>query len=117
MAEIFSDRTTNSFLTGYVAIVSSDEVPIGGVKVVGTFEPGGYYHESLLSKWIFEGYSAPGSVIKTSSVKFEPPYGILKGTWLIHLEDEWGTRLSEDVPISTDPEQPQWFFVKFKQRG
>jgi hypothetical protein len=115
VAELYKDRTSNSFLVGYVAIVSAQEIPIGGIKLVGTFDPGGYYYESPLSNWYFEGYSAPGGVTKTGSVKFEPPGGILKGTWLIHLEDEHGTRLSGNVPIATDPENTQWFFTKFKQ--
>jgi hypothetical protein len=109
------DHTSNRILTGYVAIVNRQEIPIGGVKAVGTFEPDGSHHESPLSKWFFEGYSAPGPVLKTSSVKFEPPGGIRAGTWFIHLEDEWGTRLSEDVPITTDPDSPEWFFIKFRQ--
>ena len=114
VVEEYEDRTSNPFLTGYVAIVNHQEIPIGGVKAVGIFEPGGYRYESPLSKWFFEGYSAPGDVVKTSSVKFEPG-GIINGTWFIHLEDEWGTRLSEDVPITTDPDNPTWFYVKFRQ--
>jgi len=117
VVEVYTDHTSNPFLTGYVAIVNHQEIPIGGVKAVGSFEPGGARFESPLSKWLFEGYSAPGPVIKTSSVKFEPPGGIQEGTWFIHLEDEWGARLSEDVAVSTNPNSPEWFFVKFKQHG
>jgi hypothetical protein len=115
--EVYRDRTTNPFLTGYVAIVNAQEIPIGGVKAVGSFDPGGARFETSLSKWFFEGYSAPGPVIKSSSVKFEPPGSIQPGAWTIHLEDEHGTRLSEDVSIATDPDNPEWFFVKFKQPG
>lgn len=97
-----------------MAIVNAQEIPIGGMKVVGTFEPGGYHYETPLSKWFLEGYSAPGEVLKTGSVKFEPPGGMLKGTWLIHLENEWGERFSEDLAIATDPDNREWFFVKFK---
>ncbi len=113
--ELYTDHTSNPFLTGYVAIVNWQEIPIGGIKAVGSFEPGDAHYESPLSKWFFEGYSAPGPVTKSSSVKFEPPGGIQDGTWLIHLEDEGGTRLSEDVTITTDPSKPEWFFIKFKQ--
>jgi hypothetical protein len=115
--EVYKDRTTNPFLTGYVAIVNAQEIPIGGVKAVGSFDPGGAQFETSLSKWFFEGYSAPGPVIKSSSVKFEPPGSIQPGVWTIHLEDEHGTRLSEDVSIAIDPDNPEWFFVKFKQPG
>ena len=114
--EVYVDRTTVPFLTGYIAIVNAQDIPIGGVKAVGVFEPGGQRHESPLSKWFFDVATAPGAAAKTGSVKFEPG-GIQAGTWLIHLEDEWGTRLSEDVAISTRPDNPEWFFVKFRQSG
>jgi hypothetical protein len=114
VAEIYKDFTSNHFLTGYIAIVNNQEIPIGGMKAVGVFEPGGYRYETPLSKWFFEGYSVPGEVIKTGSVKFEPSGGIQKGTWFIHLENEGGQRFSEDVPIATDPVNREWFFIKFK---
>jgi len=113
----YQDGTSNPFLTGYIMIVNADDIPIGGVKAVGNFDPGGARHESSLSKWFFEGYSAPGTVLKTSSVKFEPPGSIQRGTWFIHLESEQGARLSEDVPVATDPDKPAWFFIEFKQPG
>jgi hypothetical protein len=112
--EVYKDHTSNLFLTGYVAIVNYQEIPIGGIKAVGSFEPGGQRYESSLSKWFFDVATAPGAVVKTGSVKFEPG-SIVAGTWFIHLEDEWGTRLSEDVPISADPDNPEWFYIKFKQ--
>jgi hypothetical protein len=116
VGEVYIDRTTVPFLTGYIAIVNAQEIPIGGVKAVGVFEPGGLRYESPLSKWFFDVATAPGAVAKTASVKFEPG-GIQAGTWYIHLENEGGVRLSEDVGINTDPDNPEWFYVKFKQRG
>jgi hypothetical protein len=116
VSEVYIDRTTVPFLTGYIAIVNAQEIPIGGVKVVGVFEPGGQRHESPLSKWFFDVATAPGAVAKSGSVKFEPG-GIQAGTWFIHLENEQGVRLSEDLAINTDPANPEWFYVKFKQRG
>jgi hypothetical protein len=98
-----------------VAVVNTQEIPIGGVKVVGRFESGGYEHESPLSPWQYEGYSAPGAVLKTGNVKFEPPGGFMDGVWTIHLEDEGGQRLSTDVEVWTSPAHPEWFFVKFKR--
>jgi hypothetical protein len=114
--DVYMDHTTVPFLTGYIAIVNSQEIPIGGVKAVGVFEPGGQRHESPLSQWFFDVATAPGAVAKAGSVKFEPG-GIQAGTWYIHLEDEGGARLSEDVGINTDPEVPQWFYIKFRQPG
>jgi hypothetical protein len=116
VAEVFYNPTTNPFLLGFIAIVNYREIPIGGVKAVGRLEPGGYEYETELSKWDFEGYSAPNYELKTGSVKFEPPGPIQKGMWYIHLEDEGGTRLSEDVPIRTDPDIWEWFYIKFKRR-
>jgi hypothetical protein len=114
--EVYIDHTTVPFLTGYIAIVNGQEIPIGGVKAVGLFEPGGQRHESPLSQWLFDVATAPGAVAKTGSVKFEPG-GIQAGTWYIHLENEQGIRLSEDVGINTDPDNPEWFYIKFKQPG
>jgi len=116
MVEVYEDYTSNQFLTGYIAIVNAQEIPIGGVKAVGAFEPGGQRHESPLSPWFFDVATAPGVVVKKGSVKFEPG-GIQAGTWFIHLENEGGDRLSEDVAINTDPEVPKWFYIKFKQPG
>jgi hypothetical protein len=115
MVEVYRDYTSNLFLTVYVAIVNYQEIPIGGIKAVGTFEPGGLHHESPLSKWFFDARTAPGAVVKVGSVKFEPPGGIQAGTWFIHLENEQGVRLSEDVDLATDPNAAQWFYIKFKQ--
>jgi hypothetical protein len=84
---------------------------------VGSFEPGSLQHASPLSQWFFDARTAPGVVMKTASVKFEPPGNIQAGTWFIHLEDEHGTRLSQDVAINTDPASSKWFYVKFKQPG
>lgn len=117
MVEVYEDYTSNQFLTGYIAIVNAQEIPIGGVKAVGTFEPGDARHESPLSPWFFDVRTSPGVVVKTGSVKFEPPGGIQAGTWFIHLENEQGDRLSEDVTINTDPASPKWFYIKFKQPG
>jgi hypothetical protein len=114
--DVYIDHTTVPFLTGYIAIVNAQEIPIGGVKAVGVFEPGGQRYESQLSKWFFDVATAPGAVAKVGSVKFEPG-GIQAGTWHIHLENEGGGRLSEDVGIHTDPDNPQWFYIKFKQPG
>ena len=114
--EVFEGPTTNHFLVGYIAIVNHQEIPLGGIKAVGNFVPGGAYFESPLSQWHFEGYTAPNYALKTGSVKFEPPGGFHEGTWSIHLEDEWGTRLSEDVTVATNQDYLKWFYIKFKKK-
>ena len=114
--EVFSDFTSNHFLTGLVAVVNWQEIPIGGIKAVGVFSDGKTTYETDYSEWQFAGYSAPGYVQKTGSLKFEPPGSIQDGFWLIHLEDNNGSRLSEDVRITTDTNKKEWFFIKFKRR-
>jgi hypothetical protein len=76
VAEFYNSPTTNSFLLIYVAIVDSNEITIGDMKIVGTRLDHKLTYESPLSKWHYEGYNAPGEVIKTGNVKFEPPGGI-----------------------------------------
>ncbi|MEW5959692.1 MAG: hypothetical protein AB1801_18355 [Chloroflexota bacterium] len=116
LAEFFNSPTTNSFLVMYVAIVDPNEIPIGGMKIVGTRLDHHLTYESPLSTWYYEGYNAPGQVIKSGNVKFEPPGGIETTQWIIHLEDANGNRLSEDIPFDADQSDRQWYFVKFKRK-
>lgn len=116
LAEFYNSPTTNSFLTVYVAIVDPNEIPIGGIKIVGTRLDHNLTYDSPLSTWHFEGYSAPGTVIKSGNVKFEPPGGIESTSWSLHLEDAQGNRLSEDVPFDTDVNDKQWYFIKFRRK-
>jgi hypothetical protein len=115
LAEFFNSPTTNSFLVIYVAIVDPNEIPIGDMKVVGTRLDYNLTYESPLSTWFYEGYNAPGEVIKSGNVKFEPPGGIESANWVLHLEDANGQRMSEDVPFNTDQNDKQWYFIKFKR--
>lgn len=116
--EFYEDYTSNNFLTMYVAMVNKQEIPIGGLKLVGVFQPGGATHETELSKWHFEGYSvpSPGQVLKTGSVKFEPPGGFHDGKWIVHLQNEAGQRMSADFEFHTSADIPKWYFLKFKSR-
>jgi hypothetical protein len=116
LAEFFNSPTTNAILVIYVAIVDPNEIPIGDIKVVGTRLDHNLTYESPLSTWHFEGYNAPGEVIKSGNVKFEPPSGMETTNWVLHLEDPSGRRLSEDVPFNTDVNNKQWYFIKFKRK-
>lgn len=116
LAEFYNSPTTNSFLMIYVAIVDPAEIPIGGLKVVGTRRDHNLTYESPLSTWYYEGYNAPGEVIKSGNVKFEPPGRIEDTAWVIHLEDAWGQRLSVDVPFDTTQANKQWYFIKFRRK-
>ncbi len=114
--EFFNSPTTNSFLTMYVAIVDPKEIPIGDMKIVGTRLDHNLTYESPLSTWHYEGYSAPGEMIKSGNLKFEPPGGIETGKWLLHLEDAHGNRQSADVPFHADENDKQWYFIKFRRK-
>ncbi len=116
LAEFFNSPTTNSFLVMYVAIVDANETPIGGMKIIGTRLDHNLTYESPLSTWYYEGYNAPGDVIKSGNVKFEPPGGIETTKWVIHLADADGNRMSEDIPFETDENAKQWYFIKFRRK-
>ncbi len=116
LAEFFNSPTTNPFLVMYVAVVDPNEIPIGGMKIVGTRLDHNLTYESPLSTWHYEGYSAPGHVVKSGNLKFEPPGGIENISWIIHLEDASGNRLSADIPFNSNADDKQWYFVKLRRK-
>lgn len=116
LAEFFNSPTTNSFLLIYVAIVDPKEIPIGDMKIVGTRLDHNLTYESPLSTWHYEGHNAPGEVIKSGNVKFEPPGGIETTSWVLHLEDAHGNRRSADIPFDVNENDKQWYFIKFRRR-
>ncbi|MCB0225407.1 MAG: hypothetical protein KDI02_17085 [Anaerolineae bacterium] len=116
LAEFFNSPTTNTFLQAYVAIVDPNEIPIGDMKVIGARLDHNLTYESPLSTWHFEGYSAPGEVIKSGNVKFEPPGGIETTSWVLYLADAQGNRMSADLPFDVDENDKQWYFIKFRRK-
>jgi hypothetical protein len=60
--------------------------------------------------------NAPGEVLKSGNVKFEPPGGIEDTNWIVHLADANGNRLSDDVPFTTSIDGKQWYFLKFRRQ-
>lgn len=116
LGEFYNSPTTNSFMVMYVAIVDAKEIPIGDLKIIGTRLDHNLTYNSPLSTWFFEGYNAPGEVIKSGNVKFEPPGGIETTAWVIHLADAQGNRLSADVPFNTSQADKQWYFLKFRRK-
>jgi hypothetical protein len=101
----------------YVAIVDINDIPIGDMKIIGTRLDHNLTYESPLSTWYFEGYNAPGEVRKSGNLKFEPPGGIEDTSWILHLADAHGNRLSADVPFDTSTTDKQWYFLKFKRKN
>jgi hypothetical protein len=116
LAEFFNSPTTNSFLLVYVAVVDAKEIPIGDMKIVGTRLDHNLAYESPLSKWHYEGYSAPGRIMKTGNLKFEPPGGIETTSWRLYLADAHGNRQSDDIPFDVDENDKQWYFIKLKRK-
>ncbi|MCB0210364.1 MAG: hypothetical protein KDJ52_13590 [Anaerolineae bacterium] len=116
LAEFFNSPTTNGFLQAYVAIVDPNEIPIGDMKIIGTRLDHNLTYESPLSTWHYEGYSAPGEVIKSGNVKFEPPGGIETTSWVLYLADAQGHRMSADLPFDVNENDKQWYFIKFRRK-
>jgi hypothetical protein len=116
LGEFFNSPTTNSFMVIYVAIVDINEVPIGGMKIIGTRLDHNLTYESLLSTWHYEGYNAPGEVVKSGNVKFEPPGGIESISWKLYLADANGAQMSETVQFDTNQNDKQWYFITFRRK-
>lgn len=116
LGEFFNSPTTNSFIVVYVAVVDPNEIPIGGMKIVGTRLDHNLTYESPLSTWHYEGYNAPGQVVKSGNVKFEPPGGIENTSWRLYLADANGTRMSDEVQFDTNESDKQWYFIKFRRK-
>jgi hypothetical protein len=110
-------RTEYHLITIYVAITTLDNVPIGGLKVIGDHVPSGRHVESSLSDWNWSKTNCLDcAYIKFGNVKFEPgPFE--DGTWSIYVADPQGNQLSPAVPFSyaSDPSQWYWDFVIFRK--
>jgi hypothetical protein len=111
-------KTTYHVINIYVAAVTANNVPIGGLKVVGDHVPTGAHAESGLSDWNWSVVNCLDcSYIKQGNIKFEPDT-FSDGVWNIYLADPNGTQLSPVVPLpySADPEQWVWDFIIFKKK-
>ena len=116
LGEFYNSPTTNAFMVIYVAAVDPNEIPIGGLKVIGTRLDHNLTYESPLSTWYYEGYNAPGQAVKSGNVKFEPPGGIENTSWRLYLADADGRRLSDEVQFDTNQDDKQWYFIKFRRK-
>lgn len=110
-------KTTYHGITIYIAITTLDNVPIGGLKVVGDHLPSGEHKESPLSDW---NWSASNCLdcdyIKFGNLKFEPGT-FSDGVWNIYVADGQGNPLSPTASFSysSDPAQWVWDFVLFRK--
>jgi hypothetical protein len=110
-------KTTYHVLTIYVAITTFDNVPIGGLKIVGDHIPSGKHLESAPSDWNWSVNNClTCDYVKFGNVKYEPGT-FSDGIWNIHVADQSGQQLSPIVPLaySSDPEQWVWDFIIFRK--
>ena len=112
-------KTNNHAITIYVAITTLDNVPIGGLKVVGDHVPTGIHTESGLSDWSWSATNCLDcDYAKFGNLKFEPgPFS--DGVWNIYVADGQGTPLSPTASFSyaSDPEQWVWDFIIFRKNS
>lgn len=101
-------KTNYHLITIYAAIVDPNNVPIGGLKLVGDHTPSGRHVESPQSDWRWSVANCLGcSYIKQGNLKFEPgPFE--DGTWNIYVADSNGTQLSPKISLSYSSNSDQW---------
>jgi hypothetical protein len=110
-------KTNHPAIVVYVAITDANNVPVGGLKVVGDHSSGQHV-ESAQSDWRWSVVNCLDcSYAKQGNLKFEPG-SFIDGTWNIYLADSNGTQLSKVVPLaySADPAQWVWDFIIFKKK-
>jgi hypothetical protein len=101
-----------------VAAISPNNVPIGGLKMVGDHIPSGLHTESGPSDWSWSVVNCLDcDYIKQGNLKFEPG-SFSEGVWNVYLADSGGNQLSPVVSLSysTDPNQWVWDFIIFRQK-
>lgn len=100
--------TTNSWLVIYFALVDANNVPIGGLKVVGDHTNGIHKvsAESCYQYCESNGYSG---TVKQGNVKFEAP--LESGTWNLYVVDGGGAQVSDVIPMTIDVNNPGWAFM------
>ncbi|MBN1217764.1 MAG: hypothetical protein JXM69_02455 [Anaerolineae bacterium] len=111
-------KTTYHVINIYAAAVTADNVPIGGLKLVGDHVPSGAHAESGPSVWDWSVVNCLDcDYIKQGNLKFEPG-SFTDGTWNVYLANQDGAQLSPVVPLnySADPEQWVWDFIIFKKK-
>ena len=112
-------KTNHHVITIYVAAVDANNVPVGGLKMVGDHAPSNNHAESGPSdygRWSVVN-CLDCDYIKQGNLKFEP--GLFEdGTWTVYLADQNGTQLSEKIPLSYSSDQNQWVwdFLFFQQK-
>ncbi len=111
-------KTTYNGIVVFVAAVDPNNIPIGGLKVVGVNTASGEQKESPPTDYSWSSPNCLGcSYVKVGNVKFEPgPF--TDATWEIYLADSGGTQLSPKVPLSYSSSADTWVwdFILFKRK-
>lgn len=106
--------TTNPILVIYIALTDPNNVPIGGLKVVGDHTPSGLHWESAESCFDFCKASGTKGTIKFGNVTFEPPR-YETGVWNLRVVDGGGTPVSDVISVPIDASSPGWFFMLLRR--
>ncbi len=103
-------HTSYHVITIYVAVVDTNNTPIGGYKLVGDHTPSGRHVESPPSDWSWSVANCLGcGYVKQGNLKFEPgPQE--DGTWNFYLVDSGGTQQSEIISLSYSSDPQQWVY-------
>lgn len=108
-------KTTNPILVMYVALTDANNVPVGGLKVVGDHQPSGAHVESALScHKDFCKRNGEAGTIKQGNVAFEPPV-YETGVWNLYVVDGGGAQVSPVIPVTVDFANPGWFFISLRK--
>jgi len=106
--------TTNHWLTIYIGITTGNNVPVGGLKVVGDHAPSGEHWVSGESCFDFCKVNGLKGTLKFGNVTFEPPR-YETGVWNLYVIDGGGAQVSNVIPVQVDASSPGWFFVLLRQ--
>ena len=98
----------------FVGLTTSDNVPIGGLKVVGDHSPSGIQHISDESCFDFCKVSGIEGSVKFGNVTFEPPF-YETGVWNIYVIDGGGARVSNTIPVNIDSNSKSWYFILLRR--
>jgi hypothetical protein len=106
--------TSNSILVMYIGLTDGNNVPVGGLKVVGDHQPSGTHWESQPSCFDFCKVNGIAGTRKFGNVTFEPP-SYETGTWYLRVVDGGGAQVSDVIPIQVDFNSPGWFFMLLRR--
>jgi hypothetical protein len=112
VVELYSAPTESTLLSIMVAIQTSNNAFVPGLRLVGV-DPNGVVTKSEPSAAGIIGYTPPSQVVKAGNTKFEPISNYVTGTWNFHLETADGKQVSDNFTINMDVDNRSWYFIRF----